>query len=253
MAIRDDSVDVALICAAQDHSLIYHNIPFDKSMPPLTAFEELIYENPVLLSEFAAVNVVIDTQRFMLIPAEIDSADARIDMMRAIWPDAALQIVDLELPELSTRLLMAVEDGLLAFVGRTFLDARITHPIAALAEYFAPNAADGSNKIFVRLDADRADVIAFANGELRIANAFATPTAADATYYILAAAQSAGFSIADDEIFLCGDQKAREEVSPLLREFARFVMPLVVSSEITKAGKEALDVPFDLLVAMNIC
>ena len=95
---------------------------------------------------------------------------------------------------------------------------------------------------------DRLDLLAFGKDSLLLANTFRYRDPMDAVYYILACRQSLGLDAGSDELFLAGDKGVRETITPTLREYLAYVMPVIFPSAMFKAGKEALNAPFDLIV-----
>ena len=56
----------------------------------------------------------------------------------------------------------------------------------------------------------------------------------------------------NDEMLIAGNNSAREAITTTLREYLAYVMPVIFPSEMFKAGKDALNAPFDLIV-LPIC
>lgn len=248
MRVGAQALDVAINTPLEDHALIYRHFDLDAGMEPLAAFEDLIYDNPLLLADFGKVDVLIDTPRFTLVPSEIHSDEVRADIVQAIWPDPSLATLAQELPTGDT-LLMAADAGLVSFVRRTFPEGRILHPIGVLATYFAARSGQGNaSKLFCRLRPGGVDMVGMAQGRLAVATQAEATTPEDMAYFILATAQTCGMSLDADELCLYGHADLREQVAPLLRPLARYVMPVIFPSEIFKAGKDALQAPFELMI-----
>lgn len=249
-------VDVVMYSLVEENSLIYERIPLDSALAPVAAFEEFVYENPLLLSDFRKVDIIIDTPRYTFLPAACATDDVCEAAISALWSQAALAARSIPISGTPDALVMGIDPGLAAFISRTFLDTVPSHPMAVLAKYFRRISAQGNTgKLYARLGEDRVDVIAFSPAEamagaspLRVACSYPAPTPDDAVYFMLASAKQAGFDLAADEIMLCGDPKVREAVAPKLRAFARYVMPVIFPSEIFKAGKAALKAPFQLVI-----
>lgn len=248
LRVSRQAVDVVINTPLEDHALIYRHFVLAPGMEPLAAFEDLIYDNPLLLADFGKVDVLIDTPRFTLVPSEISSEEARAEIVQSIWPDPELAPLAQELPTGET-LLMAVPSGLLSFVRRTFPEGRIHHSIGVLASYFSGCSQHGTgSKLYCRLRPGAVDMIGMTHGRLALATTAEAPTVDDMAYFILAAAQTYGLNLDADEICLCGNPELREQVTPMLRQIAHYVMPVIFPSEIFKAGKDALLAPFELMI-----
>ncbi|MCC8117524.1 MAG: DUF3822 family protein [Bacteroidales bacterium] len=248
MAVRPLLVEVVLNPLLEDATLVHETIELDKSMAQLAAFEDMIYENPLLLSDFDRTSVLIDTTKFTIVPREITNEELREKIMLALYPDPKLTVVAQEIEGTDDTLLMAVDSGLLAFLQRTFLDGKIMHPIAVMAGYFSNRARQGNaDRVYARVRPGWVDVVATEGQMLRIANSFVAPTADDAAYYIMAATQTSEYNLLDTEIMIFGDTSLRDDVMARLRPFAPKVMPLIFPSELYRAGAD-VSTPLELLV-----
>lgn len=255
MRLDRDALQVMLYSPIEDNSMIYRSIPLAQSaQSPLRALEDAVYDNPLLLSDFERVYLLAASQPWLLVPTEAAAdADDCEALMAAAYPDHRLDPVlscDTGTPDAT--LLLGMEPDLAGFINRTFLAVRISHPIAALSRYFAASISRGNTiKTMVNLHSDRLDIISIDRGKLLLANTFRYQSTDDALYYTLACRQS--LQLADsDEIFLSGDAKAREALMPRLRQYVPSVMPMIFPSQMFSAGRQAMNVPFDLIV-MPLC
>ncbi|MCM1452298.1 MAG: DUF3822 family protein [Clostridium sp.] len=256
MEVHPACVDVVIYSPFEENSLICEKLDLDSALTPLAAFEELIYENPLLLSDFRKVDMLIDTPKFTFLPVDCATDDACRMAVEKIWPQPSLSVRSIPIPGTSDAMALGIDSGLASFISRTFLDTAPSHPIAALASYFSRISAQGNTgKIFAHLRQGAVDVIAFSPADahggaspLRIACSYPAPAVDDIVYFILASAKRGGFNLDSDEILLCGDPGLREQASAKLRAFAKYVMPVIFPSEIFKAGKAALSAPFELVI-----
>lgn len=254
MEVSDERLQVVMYSIHEDNSLIFRNIPLDASaQSPLAALEDAIYENPLLLSDFSKVDCLIDTSRFTVVPSEIRSDDLRRRLLASLWPDDGYEVVADDIPGCRATILTAVDSGVGGFIGRTFIDADVSNRIAPLATYFAGKSRLGnSGKMFVNLHGRAMDIISFGRDTLRMANTIVFESAEDAVYYILASAKVTEFSVGSDELMICGDGAMREQLMPMLRRYISYVMPVVFPSAMMRAGKDAMSVPFELIVLESI-
>lgn len=251
LAVEVDSAgaDIVLTSHYQEPGIIVERLDFPEGMAPLAAFEEAIYANPALLSDFTRTDVLIATPRFTIVPAGVQSDEARADIIAMLWPDAALDTVADPISSTGCTLLMGVDPGLLAFCRRTFIDARPRHALSVLASYFWLQSRNApSPKVYARLRPKGVDVVAFSNGKLMVANAFDAPTVDDAAYCILASAQAAGLPLPQTEVMVCGQADQRQPLMAALRQFCPKTMPAIFPSEALKLGPQAVKAPFHLLV-----
>lgn len=248
MELRPQTVEIVLNPLLDDATIIHESIGLDKSMEPLAAFEDLIYENPVLLSDFNRITIVIDTERFTIVPKQISNDQVQEKIIHSLWEDQRLTFLTQEIEGTDDRLLMAVDNSLVSFLHRTFLEARIVHPIALMASYFSSMANRGnSEKVYARVRPGWVDVISVDNGILHIANTFAAPTAEDISYYILAAAQTAGYDLKQVEFMIFGDSALRDAAMERMKTIAPNILPFVFPSEFYRSGA-TVQTPFELLI-----
>ena len=254
MEISAERLQVVMYSIHEDNSLIFRDILLDTSaMSPLAALEDAIYENPLLLSDFSKVDCLLDTTRFTVVPSEIRSDDLRRRVLASLWPDDGYEVVADDISGCDATILTAVDSGLSGFLGRTFIDADVRNRISPLVSYFAGKSRLGSSgKMFVNLRGGEMDVISFGRDKLKMASTIAFGSTDDAVYYILASAKVTEFNVETDELMLCGDMAMREQLMPLLRRYVNYVMPVVFPSAMMRTGKEAMSVPFELIVLESI-
>lgn len=252
--IEKEMLKVMLYDTLHDNSLIYREIPFDQAAStPLKAIEDAIYENPALLLDFKRTDIVIDTPRRLLIPRGLDTASCRQAAIRQSFPDFDGEIVSCPLTMSDASIVMGLESDLIGFLRRTFNNLHLHHRLAPLCRYFCGKSRLGNTgKMYVNLHETKIDLIAFGHNGLEIANTFTFHSPADALYYILACRSALKTSADNDELFICGDNEAREILTPLLREYIAYVMPVIFPSSMFRAGRDAMRVPFELIV-LPIC
>lgn len=252
LALRIDKkmLHVVLFCKVEDNSLIYRQIPLDQAAPSMQkAIEEAIYDNPLLLSDFAHIDCIVESATFTIVPSEISDTELRRRIFNEIFPSFDGSIVENELSELKSTILMGLNEQLVNFLRRTFNNPCILHHLTPLCTYFnRKNRMGNSGKMYAYLRTDRLDILSFGKDSLRLANTFAFRDSMDAVYYILACREMLHLDPSSDEMLIAGDTSLREAIAPTLREYLAYVMPVIFPSAMFKAGKDALNAPFDLIV-----
>lgn len=252
LCLRLDSrtLHVMLYNVVEDNSLIYREIRLDDAAATThKALEEAIYNNPALLSDFSKVDCVIDTATCLTIPTPLDTAEYREKLMSAAHPDFIGEVISCQLYGLDTTILMGVEQEIIGFLRRTFNNPNIHHHLAPLCRYFRSKSRLGNTgKMYANFHGSRLDLIAFGNETLTLANSFEFRDPADAVYYILACRRMLGLNAESDELFLGGDNNTREIITPILRQYLAYVMPVIFPSSMFRAGRDAMRAPFDLIV-----
>lgn len=248
-----DTLSVMLFSPIEHHSLISEEIPLDKTTSPTKAFQEAVYDNPLLLADFRKVTILLPSTRFMAVPDILDTPEAREEVFRRAFPaseaDNPEEILAEELPGMSATMLTAIPAAQLGFLRRTFNNPLLSHPLTPLALYFkAKHPTRPRGKMIANLRRGRCDVVILGDTSPLVLNSFPVRDPMDAVYYIMACREGLGLS-PTDEIILAGDNPSRGAVSPVLRRFIRYVMPAIFPSTMFRAGRAALRTPFEMIVA----
>ncbi len=238
----------AMLCSSADRSqVICRRLPVDTQMPsPLRALEEVVYDNPLLLSDFRRVSIAVDEPRHLLVPPEVPPLPALFSL-----PDPdAVDLIKSECGATNAVSIMALDAEMAAFLRRTFVNPVICHRLSPLCRYFTALGAKGNTvKTYVHLQNAALDVIVTDRAGLVMANTFRFRVLSDAVYYILACRQTLGLGHADGETLVCGDPSLRDQAMTALREYLVSVMPVIFPSDMLQAaGDAALGIPYDLLV-----
>ncbi len=250
LRIDENKMHVVLFCSIEDNSLIYREIPLDSAAQShQKAIEEAIYDNPLLLSDFQRVDCVIETDKFTVIPSEIDDADVKEKIFNTTFPSFDGVMIENKLSELNATLLMGLNAELTNFIRRTFNNPNILHHLTPLCIYFnRKNKMGNAGKMYAHIHNNQLDLLSFGKDTLRLANSYAFRDPMDAVYYILACRKMLNLDPGSDEMLIAGDNSVREAITPTLREYLAYVMPVIFPSSMFKAGKDALNAPFDLIV-----
>lgn len=253
MEPSSDTLSVMAFSPLEHHTLISADIPMEKGVSPLKAFQETVYDNPLLLSDFRKVTVLIPAERFMAVPDLMTDPAAREQAFRRAFPageaDSREEILAEELPGLHATMLTGVPQEFLGFLRRTFNAPRISHAITPLALYFkAKHPTRPYGKMIVNLRPGRCDVVILGDAAPLVLNSYRVHDPMDSVYFIMACREGLGLS-PTDEIILAGDPASRGAVAPVLRRFVRYVMPAIFPSTMFRAGRAALRTPFEMIVS----
>ncbi len=236
---------------------LYAGFPLDMSVGSESkALEEIIYSNPILLSDFAGVDVTLRSADFILIPDEaadggIEFCETLVNASVADGDSERLTTIESPIGRCGCTLLAKESRELVDFIRRTFNNPTIKHSLAVLADHFARNSALGSSgKMHVHLHDDSLDIAIFGENGLSLLNTFAYTDPMDAVYYIMATRSALDIEQTSGELFISGDPQLRNAVTPILREYLGYVMPMVLPAQVIRAGAPAMEAPFDLTLLM---
>lgn len=248
LRVSPSHIDTILYSKVEDNSLIYRNFPIETSSPShIAAVENIIYDNPALLSDFSRAWCVVETDEFTVIPTEC--ADESTLLFKEAFPESRREVLVDSTGTDNAILVWGLDKDLHSFLRRTFHNITITSHLGSLCKYFSGRATQGNSvKMAVNIRRDALDVIVTSGHKLLLANKFTFTTTDDAAYYILACRDRLGMDPYGDDIILSGDRKIREELTPILRKFVSRVMPAIFPPRMFKAGKDSMHAPFDLPV-----
>lgn len=254
MRIDRDMLHVMAFSPRENDSLIYRALPLGTGAPSrLKAIEDTVYDNPMLLNDFARIDCLISTSRFILTPDDDSPADDSFALLRKVFPPD--RHTDLAADGMGG-FYMQVDEDVLRFLRRTFAGVRVSHPLVPLINYFTHIARQSSSAaarhMYASFHADHIDIVATDRGQLMMANSFYYSEPLDIVYYILACRQQLGFDPENDPLFLTGDATSREEAAATLHRYVRHIMPVIFPSVMLKYGKDAMNAPFDL-TALSLC
>ncbi|MBQ8422655.1 MAG: DUF3822 family protein [Coprobacter sp.] len=215
----------------------------------LETIKDLVYENPLLLQEYARTYVLVDTTRFTFVPENIEPQESeRPAYYDYCFPGHTDYVVENRLQINRTYSLFGIDHELYAFLCRTFSNPLILHPLTSLCEYFAQHSRNGNEaKVYLHLREKRLDVVVFKQGRLLLANTFAVSTPEDAAYFTLQIYKQLSLDQVRDRIYMVGDKALRQSLTPMLQEYVQSVLPYPFPSQLFRIGKDTIDAPFELI------
>lgn len=178
----------ALIVGSETIDPAVASIVEDLSEHSVKAFENAVYDNPMLLGDFAAIDIIFSTPEIFVIPSSANELTEEI--AAALLPDSTGgRIIMHESAGKSATIGYAVDSELLNFLKRTFACAEFHHSLAVTANWLMQNEPAGFYGL-VNGPGDLALCSVGANGFLRVLNRPQPAGANDCAYYILATSQS---------------------------------------------------------------
>lgn len=249
MMIGEGGIDVLCRRELGEPETLTGRLTFDASAESSPrAVEDLVYANPLLLQPFRKVDIVMSGGFTLTVPFGTDTSD-----VDALFPSDD-PTVTLSAPiDARNEILFRVERGVNNFLRRTFDSVRPVHALSVLGQYFETRSRLGNSaKMFVDIEDEIMNVLVFNHLGLAMASNFKYRNINDATYYALASANTAGLDFTNDEIKIAGNSDKRAEIMPILRQFARNVMPAIFPSVAAVGDSAAMSAPFPLVI-MPLC
>ncbi len=248
------ALDVALYSVTGDNTLLYRSYPLsDPSRSAVGMIEDIIYDNPLLLSDFRRTYCIVETCRSLTVPVDggEPSDEVMAGLLETLWPGLDGETAVSRNATTNSAFVYALPRDLTAFLRRTYPSGLTTEShLTALTRYFATRPGGGNSiRAVANLRADSLDMVVLSGPRLLMANTFACPHPTDALYYIMASRRQLGLDPHTDAMLLAGNQAMREQLTPMLREYVGRVMPVIFPPQMFRAGKEALEAPFDMIVS----
>ncbi len=255
--IEADSLKVVLHCTAEDDSLITRTIPLDPAAAShVKAVEDALYDNPLLLDDFRSVTWVSDSDKQVVVPAAIDTAEMREKIFRHSFPEFDGHIFEDTAASDNAITVAGIDRALYHFLQRSYYNLRLTHILAPLARFSLDPASgyQGHNRSMLAHFRDgKIDLVAVGGDRrLLLANTFSYTDTMDAVYYIMASFRQLGFDPLADPIAFCGEADSKEKAVATLRQYIASVAPVILPSALLRTGKDAIKAPFDL-ITLSIC
>ncbi len=191
----------------------------------LRRLEDTIYESPALFRDIHTTLLVRPTVTTLVPSAllEDDENEAAQAIMKQFDPTTDTE-VRIQKVDQATSLLYSTPAGTHDFLSRSFPSEKITHALTPLINYFAATAArEGGERVWVDIRPGILDIVAMRRGSLILANSFNFREATDAAYYLVYTWRTLGIDNSEGELYICGEEATRREVTDLLRRHINYV------------------------------
>lgn len=222
-----------------ERSVLFHSEELaDASVKSL---ENAVYDNPLLLGDFACIDVIFSTPELTLCPTGHDGL--RDGMVNAMLPDYdAPRRIEAEAFG-SGEVAYAVEAEVFNFAARTFAAARFHHALAIDARWLGYRNNMSAHVYALCEGPGEMNIVGFDSaGDFHMLMRPQVHTAADCAYYILASEMAAPISVG-------GDPELRNEVCTLLRRLRpdSNILPLILPEDLLHLRHLAPEASFDML------
>lgn len=214
----------------------------------LQALEDAVLDTPELLSEYRSVRVLVHSNHFVLLPADTPDDDCAT-LVRQAFPDNDGDSSVCLLPKNGVKIAFLMPRGMQAFIGRTFNYPTVYHHLHPLCEHFNElNRGHQLSRMFLHLNPESMDIVIYRQGKFMCANSYPFNDANDATYFALNAWRVNGLDQLTDEMQLSGDRETCAAMTPVLRQYVKFVMPAVYPAAAMRLGRNAMQAPLELIL-----
>ena len=250
MVVGSGRVDVALYPPVAREEILWRSFQLNPEAPtPLKALEDIVYDNPLLLSDFKAVDCIIDNVAQTLMPTELDE-DQRRAVHLALDPQAGGETQMYPTGDPSVAVALSQREDIHDFLCRTFYNAKFDSRLAALCRYFFGNTeTDNSGwRFWAPIRDGRLTLIGARDGRLMVANNYESSAPTDAAYYIMASIVNLGADPRQVRVALGGCGSPAPQVRALIEPYVGGVDPLPFPTLRYRATPSTLQAPIDLLI-----
>lgn len=198
---------------------------FETNRDYLEQLKEAIYGSDKLLLTYECVRVVIQPERYLLVPEELYDLECKESLFRLGLPSAGKVTIDENrLTKLDARLLFEVESELFAFLTRTFALFSLTAHVTPLLNLFFNRSRFGSqSKLFLFLSERGADLALYRGDSIQLTTFVATSSAKDLAFYLLTLWQQNQLNQEEDFLYVAGKCGWSDELIELLKRYIRRV------------------------------
>lgn len=218
---------------------------FDNGGNLKQALENAVYDTPLLLEEYGRTTIVLHSQHFVVMPEElIPSAN---QVFQASFSSLEGELMTCQVKNTDVAIACDVPHDVMAFLSRTFGNPVLLHHLAPLIAYCAKAYADDNGCLHINVSDEEAHIVATRNGKLQLANTYPYRSIEDIIYFALAAFKECHFDSRADKILLSGENELRATLAEQLRQRIAHVMPEVFPAQALALGKEAINIPFNII------
>ena len=209
----------------QNEDVSYTSYAVNSSYSMTANVKKMLATTNELGYSYQAVNVLIDTPRFTLVPFDLFEDEQTEEFFHLNFPKKENETILCNiLGKNNVALLFGVDKHTHQLLAEQFPNARIFASISPLLEYFHTRSRENDTKnLYVHFHTNKMDVFAFDKGKLLLINTFQCKQTPDKVYYMLYIWQQLGFSQEKDQLWLAGNIEAEEELMTELNKFIRNV------------------------------
>ena len=209
----------------QNEDVSYTSYAVNSSYSMTANVKKMLATTNELGYSYQAVNILIDTPRFTLVPFDLFEDEQTEEFFHLNFPKKENETILCNiLGKNNVALLFGVDKHTHQLLAEQFPQARIFASISPLLEHFHTRSRENDTKnLYVHFHASQMDVFAFDKGKLLLTNTFQCKQAPDKVYYMLYIWQQLGFSQEKDQLWLAGNIEAEEELMTELNKFIRNV------------------------------
>ena len=247
---KHQEIRVAAFNPSVENSLIFTSITIDSNTANwLKTVENAVYDNPELLQDFERVKIIVDSDQFIITPAELDDEPKQKSMFRAFFPNFDGDVLVMPQDNVPFNVIFGVQRGLTAFLRRTFNNPPIVSDIFTFAKFYLNQDTNAEKaRLHANFDGNTLYIVVIKVGKLMFANSYHPRDDEEAFYYISNVWKWQELDQLNDELILSGNKSMRDIITPKLREYYAHVLPEMLPVKALKLSNDANLVPRELIM-----
>lgn len=217
----------------------------------LPRLEDSVYEEPSLFEDVETA-LLIRPAMTVVAPAELvgdDSLAVKAIMNQYDLSDAKECFAEPMEDSDGNLLLYSLPAGVRDFIGRCFPTENVSHVLLPLVKHFASVAGkESGDRMWVDIGPRSADVVAFSDGRLLLANTWHFRDESELVYYLVFAWRTLGFDSDAGQLLVSGTGELRRQIMSSLRKYVNYVAMPVLPRDV----KSAVSSGIPLSVALTL-
>lgn len=267
--IGNDSLYILALPLCEASTFVYRKLPMDMTLPSaLKAFENVVYDNPLLLSDFGRIDCLVDTSKYIITPFDDTSTEEECSrLLKKIYhyDDDSVALSSAILPNIY----FLTNKEFIGFLRRTFFNVRISHQLSPLICYFTgnynvdnirlaeknnsvPQYADAAKRMFVNFRDRILDVIVTGSNNLLLANSYSFDQPEDIAYYLLAIRENLSLDPENDPILYSGNSDLTDTALEIIKRYVRNIEPLQGKNIVYENQDEFCEIPMELISMIRL-
>ena len=253
MAVGESDLDVMIYNTLEDNSLITASLALDPAKSLEGRLRDAIYDNPVLLSDFRKVSMIVREPSTSIMPTAATEGGSYKELAALMPGDTGGILCHDQLPRLDASVVYRLDRDAFHFMQRTFRSINIVHSLSVLTRFtHGTQGVSGSDATHVYLSPGFVHIIIYRGDNLMHAQRYKASTTEDIAYYITACREIHGTESQHPVIVAAPRERLKSALDELRAIFPN-VVPAVFPSAMFRAGGDtAMNTPTDLIV-MPLC
>lgn len=251
MRLSTEQFAFSIFNPLNEEPMVYLLREVDKDLSMPANVKQLLRTNSFLNHPFSRVNVIMDTNRYTLVPFELfeDEQATSLFYSNLSHNDTETEEVKYNiLPKTNAVVLFGMDKLIDQLLSDEYSNLHFFCQMSPLTEYFTNKSfAGNTRKLYAYIKETSIDLFCINRGKLLLINSFRCRSTEDVLYYLLFAWKQMKFDQEHDELNLVGNIHDKQTITDRLQQFINQIYFINPKSELANlGGNSSNEVPFDL-------